>query len=786
MATSISALQGHLSAVGAASRYCADGLLPPQLPGLTVEGIGDIGIPVPAETAQRLIAVAEQAPYGRGEETIVDTSVRQVWQLDPAQFRLGNPAWDDFVGRIVGEVKEALGIDRAVKAHLYKLLIYDEGSFFRAHRDSEKEAGMFGTLVISLPSRHEGGALLVRHEGQERRIAFDGDAGAFQIGYAAFYADCEHEVEPVTKGYRVCLVYNLALARGKQVPAAPRNAERAATLAGLLPAVLDEAEIDRLIIPLAHQYSQTSLEPEQLKGVDRSVFDLLQRAAKAAHFDLHLALFEIHQTGAAEDDYGYDFRRRRRSRWDFDDDEDPEEESEDIDVEMTEVYEERWTLRHWVDASGRARDFGEMDVEAEEVLEDPKAGRQFTQVVHGPTGNEGTTVERWYRNAAFVLWPKALRFRMLASQGQAHTVPLLKEVLELDNSRGPGAPATSLAREIILAWRTGWYPEARQAAEMAGEMLDCLLRIGDLELAQAFVEGPLQKDCPATAGGPLRRLCEHFGWATFEDALLAYMAGQHAGNHVDLAQLARLLDALCRDATSADPAQIPTETSADPARLSTCRRLATAFEAVIAGWDAQEVKGWGNAPAVTKRKGLLAPLFRALTSIDEGPRLEALFGRALVNPDRYDLHDVLIPSAREILAMHPPVAAGRKAAAMLADHCVRSLEDRCAPPLLPPADWRRPAALGCNCPDCQIVSAFLDDPEKSVLCFPLAQARRGHIHQQVDRNRCDLLHVTERKGRPYTLVLTKTRASYERALQQRDLDTKLLAELRGRSESALE
>src|SRR5947208_2789673 len=81
-------------------------------------------------------------------------------------------------------------------------------------------------LVLVLPSSHLGGELIVRHEGQERVIDFGGSAqAAFQVQYAAFYADCEHEVRPVEHGHRLCLVYNLTLAKAKKRIAAPRSAE---------------------------------------------------------------------------------------------------------------------------------------------------------------------------------------------------------------------------------------------------------------------------------------------------------------------------------------------------------------------------------------------------------------------------------------------------------------------------------------------------------------------------------------------------------------------------------
>ena len=86
---------------------------------------------------------------------------------------------------------------------------------------------MVATLVIVLPSSHEGGELIVRHEGQERddRLRRRREADPFQIHFAAFYADCEHEVRPLRKGYRLCLVYNLTLAKSKKPIAAPRDSE---------------------------------------------------------------------------------------------------------------------------------------------------------------------------------------------------------------------------------------------------------------------------------------------------------------------------------------------------------------------------------------------------------------------------------------------------------------------------------------------------------------------------------------------------------------------------------
>ena len=67
--------------------------------------------------------------------------------------------------------------------------------------------------------------------------------------------------------------------------------------------------------------------------------------------------------------------------------------------------------------------------------------------------------------------------------------------------------------------------------------------------------------------------------------------------------------------------------------------------------------------------------------------------------------------------------------------------------------------------------SFLANPDRKQGRFPLAKKRRQHLHQIIDGNLCNLTHVTERRGSPFTLVCTKTTASYEAAckIHRRDL-----------------
>ena len=127
-------------------------------------------------------------------------------------------------------MRDGLGLPaRArLRAEPHALLVYGKGQFFLPHQDSEKDDTMIGTLVVSLPSSHTGGELLIEHSG--KTVAYQ--ASAAEVSVAALYADCRHEVKPVRTGYRVTFTCNLLLDSDPAgvVPAEP-SAEAARYLA---------------------------------------------------------------------------------------------------------------------------------------------------------------------------------------------------------------------------------------------------------------------------------------------------------------------------------------------------------------------------------------------------------------------------------------------------------------------------------------------------------------------------------------------------------------------------
>ena len=207
-------LQELLESVDRPGGFCTHGRLFVPMPRLEVKGVGVLSFPVPDSQVHALVEVAERAPYGKGTDTLVDTSVRDCRQIGAARIRLGGGAWAETLSKILDAAAAGLGCPKGrLDAQLYKLLIYETGGFFAPHRDTEKAGGMIATLSVSLPVSGAGGELIVRHRDREIRIDMDANE-ASELAYAAFYADCTHETRPVREGHRLSLVFNLCLRPG--------------------------------------------------------------------------------------------------------------------------------------------------------------------------------------------------------------------------------------------------------------------------------------------------------------------------------------------------------------------------------------------------------------------------------------------------------------------------------------------------------------------------------------------------------------------------------------------
>lgn len=595
-------LAALLSTVRRPGDYFVSGTIAMLAPGLEVDGVGAVALPLLPVQAEQLIAIADRAPYGRGKETLVDTEVRRTWQIGADHVRLLGKHWAGTLKTILVRVADGLGITDPIEAELYKLLVYDKGSFFASHRDTEKVPGMFATLVVVLPSSSTGGELVVRHKGREERLDLRCDDPS-EAAFAAFYADCVHEVLPVTEGYRLTLVYNLSRRGQGPAPEAPDYDRQQTNVAALLRRWATDAESqddetpEKLIYPLEHAYTPAELGFETLKGVDAAAARVLVAAAPQAGCDLHLALASIEESGAAE--YNPDLGSSRR-RWI-----DPEDE-----LEAGEVFDRHAVLSEWRRPDDSRPTLGELPV-LDEELSPPDAFDDMApdeEHFHEATGNEGASFERTYRRAALVLWPRERFFAVLNQAGLPATLSYLGELTERwvaagEDSRSPlWQQAHELSRHMIPSWPTRpWYSARSTAPSDVTRMLTLLMQFEDMVRLDTFLSevvacGIGTKGDNAAILDALRLLSPDRAKALTE-SIVAGAAATSLDTSADL--LAR-----------AAAAQL----DGQPAELA---GAAAALIEALPGDPARAASGdpWRRAPEV--QPGLLVDLFSALVQIDE-------------------------------------------------------------------------------------------------------------------------------------------------------------------------
>ena len=713
------------------------------MPKLDVEDVGVLTFPVPDIQIRTLIDVAEQAPYGKGTQTLVDRSVRDCWQVDASRIDIGGGGWPETFGGILEAVTAGLGCPSgSLSAEPYKLLIYEPGGFFAAHRDTEKSDGMIGTLSISLPTQCAGGELIVRH--RDQAVSLDMNASdPSELAYAAFYADCAHETRRVREGCRLSLVFNLCLRPGdrKTPRRAPDYSDQIQNITEQLIRWRDgEHGPDKLVWLLEHDYSEAGLSWDVLKNADSALAGVLKKAAGQADCEIHAAILHIEEEGSP--DYSsYD----------------PYYDGDDIDdVEIDEILDAHHWLDTWNTPDARQPDLGRIPLRPEEtlpvgVLADAEPDEQW---INEATGNAGATVERAYRHAALVIWPRCRALQVMAGASIDAAVAWVAQQLSRE-----GVDASELVNQLIDLWNS--VSQNRREPERA-PMLDLLAAHGDHAPALRFLGEVVLSRYDGTENKSLLPVLRLVGAAAGGEFLTELVEAQMPRRSNAVLELLLKVGRLRR---------FEWRTTL---RKSVGAALATLPEALrpqpndrLFIWqptppETIDQDGLANLFALAWRCGLLAEAEAATVAVAAQPQV--------ATPQRH------LPATLDLLSREKGIASS---AAYLAlwRQSADSLLARSATPPEAPTDWVVAADIPCGCDLCEQLKAFCADPVAEVRRFPVRSDLRQHLHHQIDRYRLDMDHVTERRGRPYTLVCTKNRASHQRRLKEYAEDVSLMQAL---------
>ena len=241
-----------------------------KLPRINVKGIGRLSWPITEYQIKQLKNIMKKPQYRkRNMNKIVKPSY-----IDGNKIEIDNSF--DHVKEII---TNQLALDEyEIEITLYKLIIYEKGVGYDWKQESSKSNGKFGSLIIHLPSYYKGGELLIKHERTQINTIYNQQEREDEFFYSAFYSDCYQKLNPITKGHKFTLLFDIIMknpSNQTNLSIIHANNKAKNILDHFIHTIQsDDKNYPRFIFPLDHFYSDTNCN--LLKGKDREKLSLLQ------------------------------------------------------------------------------------------------------------------------------------------------------------------------------------------------------------------------------------------------------------------------------------------------------------------------------------------------------------------------------------------------------------------------------------------------------------------------------------------------------------------------------
>jgi hypothetical protein len=407
---------------------------------------------------------------------------------------------------------------------------------------------MFGTLIVQLPSNYGGGKLVVSHGGNDKVFDFSGIKGCTNFHYAAFYADCQHELKKITKGYRLCLIYNLIYSGPGSLPSPIEDTIVISQLVKAMQLWNDEASQHKgppmMAYILEHKYCEASLSFKGLKNIDRAVGDALAKACQEANFDLYLAHVSRTEMWSAS---------CNRNKF-----------------ALEELCDDSIGASHLISPQGqKPAHFSEMFLDNGAMVpkEKYKLRKPDEEVRSEATGNGVASVERWYKWTALILWPQKRRLMNIGCDKMTNKLKMNVTCCSTPLTAAEKEECMKLAKELVKS--DGHTPTS------AVTLLQCLHNLGETELIREFLSCEIDAHIVINAGFRKEafRLCGScVGWEIVRPSLLALMNGN------------RYFTTCCDIVTELVTISLKNPSAAEPKSL--CTELAMAFVKTVSSADA--------------------------------------------------------------------------------------------------------------------------------------------------------------------------------------------------------
>ena len=463
------------------------------------------------------------------------------------------------------------------------------------------------------------------HQSKSMQFNFDGPVGCSNFHYAAFYADCQHEIKPVTSGYRLCLVYNLVYRGSGKCPVPACNEEIVSTLVSSMREWDKDVEAPPIMAYfLEHQYCKKSLSFQSLKNKDRAVADILTLAKQEVEFDVYLGQVNVDQILLSEA-YGFEM----------------ELDEESITAENLISYDDDKTIS--------SIDLNKNYFVPKDFIDSRDNPDEET---HHATGNEGVSTNYQYNWASLLIWPSKNRMSII---GVSNMMYMLEKRL-LDPNTFAFSKEIALVKDILHED----FPVGPIDAQVS--LLRSVQRLGDVELiskslqaiasasssAKKYDDTLLVED--ASFKEEVLNIGQKYGWNVLQPHLQTIF--DHIFNLYGIHGIVEYLIFL-------------KEIMSHQASKSLCQGLASSIVKVLSDTESGDN---------TKLKAVIL-LFQCLLTSECNEQLFSFLETILAKPTIYSVQKILVPAFEDLFSDE----SDNELLQQLLSYCISSLEASSSP-----------------------------------------------------------------------------------------------------------
>jgi hypothetical protein len=548
---------------------------------------------------------------------------------------------------------------------------------------------------------------------------------ASAIRWVAFYADCQHEVAPVSEGWRIVLTFDLVL------PAEPaRPHTRTQAHPPLLNALNqhfhpEDAEpcLQPWVLLLDHQYTERGLRWRLLKGEDRARVAALRAACEPLGLTVHLALAAIHELWTAIDGGG-----RRGGT-----------------PEADELIDEDVVLDFWVDADDRPLRRDALRIAPADTVSFTETGEDFLvdEEYEGYMGNYGETLEYWYRRAALVIQTP------LAAEASRFTTDFdaaLADALVLAR-KGRGDELSQRLQAGKKALRMQCQARGRK---LLGRYAELAIALPDAAQAHELCEGFAWTDLVPSDALALAHLARQWG-SPWMQALLQTLTARSMAwrfsewNDKQDNGIAPWPQALADFVLKGEAAGL--QAAVIDSLLDRCHAALIAADKSFA-WSTPVLR----SATLERRLRSVGDLAAALQRSTTAPQHQAALVRHVqANPGLYPLRQL-----RPLLQTWPPEAFALQSVQGLRTAVTQALQQALDEPVPPSGDCSLiDIEWTCRCKDCREVIAWAESAIGQPLVLAMAEPRRRHVQSRLQETGISLHIETVKQGSPHKLLMRK-------------------------------